>query len=808
MSFVTLLLICAVLYSLLKYVVLPRVQTSAEVSSMTKRIAKSSMLAGLKFATDLLFLAVLVYGIFGLIALIMGSAFANNATLLGWVVNSAGTGQKLVKPVKDVYGSILFGFIVCVFLYLTWRQRREALSGKARLMYDLDEDRCNREREANPATWNALPPNQAMVEIDHEMQWIVAELPKFADDRQHAERLARRRALTALKEKRTREDYARRVDQEAINRVLRAAQTEEAWGGLLSKGFYGDLKFGSKMLARTATVLALLALVGLGQAAGINHILAARLVHLDDLRVEVLNKTVTDEWKSGLQKAAEQTPKQDQMTADDKATVAYLADQFARALLANPAWHPSAATVSSDETRSVLVREAILTEVSLPDPSGRTAAAYQANLSPDERDALRTAVPVEPYTTRVGQEIAETEGPQVKSWFGNRWDEVKKATAAHRSLYSDPLSASDLRQDALDKMIATILKERQEPGAPTEPYWRTQGSAAKEKVMESALGDMVPEEFHRMLEDYASGKPLHEVFARVRTATPSVTEHHVRDVSDILHAMHTPDAPTMVASLNENPGGWSSARGWGNPGDGGREGYGDSPTGGRGGAPRPSAPSSGVTEVVDEVSTANQRQYSDAAVSEHQVEGLAEYDDFFPRSTVSATNTVLAQEIRSHATGSAVAALGEDVAFRVERAASFSMLQGFSRVGGVLIGREPENPSKRLDLRGLDWTANGRQVTLHLRDGNGKDTELGPYDKSLVHQALAYAADGRTRCGNDDDRKPSKITEGSVTPILAGHTAGMPGKPTRPASGYVYRRGCAAGTRTAAGIPGTAVLCL
>lgn len=759
MSFVALLLACAVLYGVLHFIVLPRLQSSTTANSSAKRVAKSGVLAGIKFANDLLFLAIIVYAIFGTIALVMGSAFANNLTLLNDIVKCAKAAKGLAGKVKEVYGSFAFCFFVCAFLYLTWRQRREALSGKTRLLYDLEEDRCNREREEDPSGWNALPPNEAMLAIDVEMQRIVSELPQFVGDQHHAERLARRRALASLKEKRNREDYARRVDQAAIDKALRAAQSERAWYGLLSKGFYADLKFGSKMVTRTATILAMLALVGIGQAAGINQILSSRLVALDDLRVHVLDKAVADEWAKGVRQSDVQ---QNQMTAEDKAAVAYLADQFARALLANPAWHQPVAAASSEATRRVLAREAILTQVSLPDPSGRATSAYQANLSPDERDALRTVVPVEPYKTRVGQELAESQGPEVKTWFGSRWEGVKKTTAAHRALYHDPLSASDVQQDAIDKVISSALKSAHGKNS-FVPYGSSQASAAGDKAMESALADMVPTEFHRMLEDYATGKPLDEVFAHVRVVNPGVSERHVHDLVDVLHGMHAPDTPTMVASLHENPGGWSPKRDWRGPGSG--PDYAAPPTK-NGGPPRPPGPPADVTEVVDELSKANSHLYSSGAVSEHEIEGLAEYDDFFPKSVASARSTVLSQEISSHGPGVTGVEIGEEIAFRVERGASFSMLQGFSRVGGVLIGRAPDNSSARLDLRGLDWSANGRLVTLHVRDAQGRETALGPFDQSLVHQALAYAADGRPVAVTMTTAKPVRSLKVQLHPSL------------------------------------------
>ena len=76
----------------------------------------------------------------------------------------------------------------------------------------------------------------------------------------------------------------------------------------------------------------------------------------------------------------------------------------------------------------------------------------------------------------------------------------------------------------------------------------------------------------------------------------------------------------------------------------------------------------------------------------------------------------------------------------VERAFSFSMLRGFSKVGAVLIGRQPQGTA---DIRDIEWDANGRSITITLTDAGGLKSNFGPFDQSLVHQSLAYAADGR-----------------------------------------------------------------
>ncbi len=89
------------------------------------------------------------------------------------------------------------------------------------------------------------------------------------------------------------------------------------------------------------------------------------------------------------------------------------------------------------------------------------------------------------------------------------------------------------------------------------------------------------------------------------------------------------------------------------------------------------------------------------------------------------------------------------------RARSFRGLRGFSRVGGVLIGNQPLNADQQLDVRELNWTVEDARVTLAVTDSEGNSYESRPFRAGVMHQALAYAADGR----------PLAVTMAKATPL-------------------------------------------
>ncbi len=78
----------------------------------------------------------------------------------------------------------------------------------------------------------------------------------------------------------------------------------------------------------------------------------------------------------------------------------------------------------------------------------------------------------------------------------------------------------------------------------------------------------------------------------------------------------------------------------------------------------------------------------------------------------------------------------------VARARSFARLRGFSRIGGVVFGREP-NGGTSIDARGLNFRRVGTQIEISLRDRSNRVITVGTFQASLLHRALLYAADGR-----------------------------------------------------------------
>jgi hypothetical protein len=95
--------------------------------------------------------------------------------------------------------------------------------------------------------------------------------------------------------------------------------------------------------------------------------------------------------------------------------------------------------------------------------------------------------------------------------------------------------------------------------------------------------------------------------------------------------------------------------------------------------------------------------------------------------------------------------------FSFARSRSFIGLRGFSRVGGVLIGRTPNNgAAANQNFTDLRWEVKGSHIRFILIGKDGQQFRSRPYRVSVAYQALNYAADGR----------PLAVTMASADPLL------------------------------------------
>lgn len=101
---------------------------------------------------------------------------------------------------------------------------------------------------------------------------------------------------------------------------------------------------------------------------------------------------------------------------------------------------------------------------------------------------------------------------------------------------------------------------------------------------------------------------------------------------------------------------------------------------------------------------------------------------------------------------------------------NFNATVAAKQTGGVVIGR-PGPDGQKAEVRDFTWTSTANSVMITLTGTNGQQKTIGPFEKSIVHQALAYVADGRvaavTMLGT-----PFDVERVTIHPALTGTVLG------------------------------------
>jgi hypothetical protein len=695
MSFEALLAAAIATYVLLNFLILPRITDAWKASRALAKVGRAGLLSALQFARNTALIASAVYLVFALLTVVLGFGFAGSARVLAHIVAWADRTHSAVKAAKDLAGSYFFMIPAALIVYVCWRRQRDEFTGKFERLVDDEYDRLNRERGQGTA-WNNLEPDERMRSLDQQIASLEAALGALRAE-EHEQRQGLLRQIMKLKEERSEADYQRRIRLEALNALAEETDTTPAWRRfLLSKGFFSDLKGATKLLSRATLALLTVALVGVAGAAGLANALRTRVLTLDDLRVEATKAEVAREWKAAPSSQPEE------FTDDDRRATAHFANSFARALVQNRYWRPLHETVRAPrDVHQRLARQAILERVQLPTEDGRTAPAFVDDLPAAHREILNEVAGKALHEPRLGRIVAEREGLYIKSFFGSKWEGVKVAVLAHAKTYHEPVKIKDLESSLVDEIVSAAFDSVLPKAEDSEIL--KQARSAMSSATKKAVGEAVTTAFHRVMEDLAAGQPYAERIAKVKTENIPVSKSQAETIAALIHERRLPDMADFQRRVASNSGRWRPSEGPSGPeptfgagrdGDPGSGGGGGGFSGGgvtKASAAARAAESDVLVEDLARRATRN-GQYS---LNEESIDALAQYEDHFPRSVSSQAHTRLGQTLERFRLPADASRFSRLAQLKVARAGNFSMLRGFSRVGGVLIGADPEHPTTR-----------------------------------------------------------------------------------------------------------------
>ncbi|MEI9970696.1 MAG: hypothetical protein WDO73_00855 [Ignavibacteriota bacterium] len=801
MSFTLLLWVCCGVYGVTNFLVLPLLKKHWQASRHVAKVGRAGAIAFVEFARNTALVVSVAYSAMAILAWMLGFGWGGNATLLENIIAFAQKNYDLINKTKKFGDNIGFWLVVALISWIVWRRLRGQMVRRYEHHLLEELQRLHRERSADPKQWGNVPPTPEMQVLAERLAKCHAEAVALSAQKLDAAGRDRRRQL--LKEMRKIEEqlftleWQRRVDLREEPET--APRSPRFWRRaalvILSKGFFSDLKASSKMLSRLATAAFALGLVGLASP-DFAHSLRARILNLDDLRVSATRTKVLESWKHGAAQQAQSNSNPSitpilPISSSDAQAARYLMEQIGRALAKNPHWGGKSSTAEDGEA---LRREAtvhnIRDNVSLPSDDGAMHPAMADDLSqmdPVEREAYTHMR--EPAGTgkasAMAEQFAQSEDEsRVVSWFGKKWQRVKLDVMAHAAQYREPMAYSDVRSAVVDKIMGVFPSPHDKNNGLEKLLYDSVKDFNKKMVMET-----VDLEFRSALLDLADGRHFDEVLEHVSTKPISLSMRQAEKIAVLMDRI--PDNGKLAADLHNQRAAESMPR------SGNAE-------------PDYAKADQAASELADIVTDHGERP-----LSEDALDAMADYDHHFPKqgssggggggggfgggsgsSSASAdrpdtpggggpggggpgsggggggesaprgSGASHLEQFLSKYAGAGREVRMADVAFKAERALNFSMMRGFSRVGGVLFGQQPDPNSDRLDLRDIRWEVAGRDVVLWLKGPDGKETKFGPVDQSLVHQALAFVVDGRVLAVTMTTARPLKELKILLHPAL------------------------------------------
>ncbi len=682
--------------------------------------AAAGALAGLAFWFTLsaILAALLVWYLTGIEAATLGEAQA--------ALERVRRADELFGRLGSGFGLLLSAAACLGILVWSYRhvRRETAMAIDARISAAMGETH----ERALRGELEPLDPSPAMLEVDALIDQSRERLAVAEADPEAAAALSDIDRLSAI---RHHLDLFRRVEPAVAAGLRRGGDSGRRWTTFfVSNGFYDTLSFGGKVVS-IACVLAMIpaSLVITGPLAQDRLEERKLALEADARQFEfVAARGEINQAYMDLTARAETAAEEAELAPEDIELAQALAHAFEANAFPRQLATDAARELGRDSVRAlqrVRTRAAILTHAAARMP-GLAVAVADAPLAPAASEAellLARSLDADGPVTAVGREAAR-ENLAIARSNPELWADLKQKFHAYRASFGVAAPPQRVYALALNQAIG------QATGAIDvgEGFFAQQARAFGSSVSSDAAGAYVEASYRSFIVD----------FTRTGDLNGSASRAAERAVLAI-----TPDdvvALRQMVDVVPEPASWNSHL------EGRR------------------AALQAVSLRGDAAATERAAQRVASQVSGNSlsaVDALAEFGDYFPGNAGEDLETRRARTARAlklDGAPPAAAQASRAVLTRsraaATRAGSFVRLRGFARVGGVLIGREPER-SQELHLDHFDWTLDGGQFRFRIAANGGEVHAFGPFSAAITNLALAYAADGR----------PTTVTMVSASPL-------------------------------------------
>ncbi|PTW60692.1 hypothetical protein C8N35_104321 [Breoghania corrubedonensis] len=694
--------------------------------ALHRRPARAALTAATETLANLLFWFTLSAGLTWLALTVLESWKPTDLVHTEAALQAVRTWSDRLERVTGHLG--LFAAAAAALGLLWWSFRRTKRRTREEVEARLDAAMTALQQRAGQEELPTLPPDERMQLVANEIDTTRKRLDALMEEKAEQDKIIEAGLhLGKLEQLHTQLDLLRRAERQ-VEEDLKAEQAEEpAPTGRLrtffvSKGFHDTLGHAGKVLAiccLMAVIPASLVLTG-PVALGV---LAQKRIALQadarDFEFAIAQGEINQAWEDAMSGPGATTDNDaSSLDEEDEQTASDLAQAFETQFLPDTMVRSAARAGARSAAIRSYARERVRRTV-LSHATTRTPAISVAHL-PDvpvgaldqQTDALleRAATAKPGPQTPLGRKV-RAEALDLARHNPGLWNSVKARFRTYRASFGAVAPPQRLQAIIVNQAIGDVLGSAGTPHG----FWSEQARRFGANMSADAASAYSEASARGFLTDFARTGDLpgasERTAARTIKAIPAASAAGLRRLSDIV-----PDGSDITNRINARRATLSAHT-----------------------LPVSNAAAVRTTERAARLMGKN----FDASST------LVEFSDYFPGYEGQELETRRARTSRSlnlagapPARATAKRAVLRQSRAAVRRATSFVRLRGFSRIGGVLIGREAEEgPQLRVDR--FDWTIGKRAFRFELAVAGKPAMSFGPFDPAIVHLALLYAADQR-----------------------------------------------------------------
>lgn len=711
------------LFLLFKFSLVPRSKRRTEsATSLGKRPGAIALHAALGTFANLVFWFAVSAG-----ATLGGLALLDRITPL-----NLSEAEQALSQVRDwsgwlnaVTGSLgLFGAGAAALGLLWYSHRRTRRIVEEEIARDMSAAIAELETLATNGELPEASPTETMLLIEAEFDKVQAELEKTQKDGAPDTRIAEiAKEAQNLADLYTQVDILSRAEKKVQEKIAERADGMPQRRGVgtffVSNGFHDTLSGVGKVLAALCVLAIIPASLVLTGPLALDSLDTKRIALEEDARdfeFVVAREEINQAWASAVA-PQDDTAEDTEPTEEDLQISAELAQVFEANSVPSSVIRITGRTVPRTAVRVFQreqARQAILLRAAARSPLVSTALGGSAPTNPlaQNTDELlgRLSRPDLGPQTSIGRQV-QADALELARRNPGQWTEIRRRFSAYRASFGVAAPPQRLQAIVVNQAIGNIAGNVGTSGG----FWSEQARSFGANVSAEAAEAYTQAASRAFLTDFARTGELPG--SAVRAASSAVSALPSSDVAALRRVAELPpSADDLTRRLTAN---------------------------------RPTLTAQSLN-ISDEMAVrAVNRASASVGRGMDAAGSLVEFADLFPGHEGQEMETKRARAARkvgldgappSRVRATSAQLRESRVASR--RAASFVRLRGFSRIGGVLIGREAEEgPPLRVDH--FDWTVEGRTFNYELAVEGGPIQKFGPYDAAIAHLALAYAADGR-----------------------------------------------------------------